>query len=452
MTKKKKPLGQKSGPENESLAEAARRLTAGLPPEDPLAWFQTHAADLDGREAGLIEAVSKTRTEDVQNFFLSLLNALKDKNQIKAVRKAVYRLEQAGITGDPALRDRGPSMVAPPPPKSPKGILSIFDYEGTRRGCLALPDPVHGYEAIVFTYNFVEGLIDFEVYDWSAGDLKAFLRPDPGDTIQRYHEVPPEAVRFCLEEAVQWTRAMNRVPPADYFKCLSSIRAVPLPSRPLIHDLLPPDFEPEQDDLTEATERLLEDDFVGEWHLEDIVDPHLEALFEKKESSLVLTEQQRLDRLSEQIQQATAGIFTPSFRRELKRRLEELALLYHLSGDADLARNAVSAALDLGREDDPFRAGGFCFAIFQDALLYLLHVQHGELREELAARGEETDSASDPDRMPWLPKDPRQGDDETLGSVTESGLWLPPGVKEPQSKEEDSDPGSRLWLPPGVKD
>ncbi|MEW5725387.1 MAG: hypothetical protein AB1896_19905, partial [Thermodesulfobacteriota bacterium] len=324
----------------ERLERAAAAFREGLPSDDPAGLFEAQRLGLAGLETELIETLSRTRTGDMLNFLHQLHLEIEDKALQKAIKKAMYRLEQAGLTVEERYRRKEAPLLKAPEPKPHKGYLGWFDTSGTRMCIFALPNPLGGYDAAVFLDNLADGLVDFQVYSPSAGELrrllKSFLEDQEAGPLV---EVPPEAARFTLAQAAAKAGRLGWRPPDEYNTFTRQASVVPLPEKPFIYNQVTEE-EAAGVDLEKWAGPLLGHDLLDGFLLIPELDPVLAKMGEVDDSVLVLTDLQKAERRVDLVAQAAREIFTPERRRAFKGAFEDSAFLLWVSGEKDLARAA----------------------------------------------------------------------------------------------------------------
>ncbi|MBW2324656.1 MAG: hypothetical protein JRF41_14310, partial [Deltaproteobacteria bacterium] len=348
MSKRRKKVKSKLPPDVvDKLEGAAAKLLAGIPGQDPLSLFQTVTADLAGYEAELIDLLGSQRTVVVLNFLYRLKILLKGKNASRSVRRAIYRLEQAGLSADDEVLDKGKPMLRPREARPAQGFLTHYEGLDIRYGMLVLPAQPSGLNTGSFVFSHSKGLESFDLMHQTEGGLRRFLKAiidRQGDCLV---EVPPEHVRFVLGETVARTTELNRTLPREYESFIKLAGTVAWPERPVIYDLINVDQVKDRIDLQAMAARLLNHEFLATWILTSELTPYLRKLDEVEGSVLVLAEHQKAERRQAVYEQAEEEIFVPEKKLVLKRCLEETALMLWQRDEKDLAEGAMALALDL---------------------------------------------------------------------------------------------------------
>lgn len=362
MTNAKKKQVSPGGPPpefRERLDRAVSALVERLPADVPLEVFHSCVEGLCGHEAEVVEALGRVRSSDVLDFLYQLQPNLTDKVSAKALRKAVYRLEQAGLADAAGPRPRGASMLKPSSERSVRGYLGPFDASGSRMGLLAVPSRLSGYDTGVFLLNQAEGLRDFHALRLTSGELNRMVRDLAGPESDGLIDVPPEQVRYVLDEAKDRSGRMGRPLPGDSEVFLPIAAGVPVPARPLIYAWVSPDELPDREALEAETSGLLNHRLLEGLLVTEEMAPYLDRLEDSDGSVLILTDRQKAERREALLGRIGEDVFQPGRLHVLIRCLEETALLLWRIDEIHPARLALSAAVDLAQPtgrvgDHPF--------------------------------------------------------------------------------------------------
>ena len=404
--RRKKPL-KKMAPEMRArIEEAAMSLSQKLPTDNPMALFKDVTDGLGGYEPDVIDCLAGEKKVEVINYLLQLKEDLKDKTVLKAIRKAIYRLEQAGIEPEPGLKSRGRSVFRPPEPRPSLGYISVYDRPDFRYGMLCVPAQFKGLDVCSFVISQSQGFKEYDSYHMTESALKGFVRNLTRNEENLLYEVPPEHIRFILQEAATRTFDLGLPIPPDYeeFQLLS--QTIPLPNEHLVYSMIDTAQLAAKVSLKNMASKLLEHQLLASWILIEELQPYYPKFAEIENTVLVLNETQKAAQRMAVYEQAEKELFTPEQTVFLKRRLEETALLFLGEGEVDLAEGALALGMDLDDE-----AGSLRRPIFIQTLV---------------ARSFEIGIEVDSDRdMP-----------EGMVRDSESGLILPAGAR--ASEEERS--------------
>ncbi|MDY6852354.1 MAG: hypothetical protein SV487_09830, partial [Thermodesulfobacteriota bacterium] len=307
--KNKKTRGKVPPEAQERVQQACAKLVDRLPADESLSLFFTAAGELAGYEAVLIAALAETRSVKVLNFLYHLTTVLEDKALVKEAKRAVYRLEQAGLAADEKIKPVRTSLLKPPPRREPSGFLSEYDSEGMRLGLLAIPVAPSGYVTGVFLVSQALGLTDLDDLHLNASEVKKLMTELGGETHLRLVEMPVGHVRLVLAEAAARALDIGRSLPEDYTRFIALAGNLPLAERPAVYDLPLADQALEQAGLESSVEELLDHDFLRSFVLTDELRPYLSKIDAVNNSALILSEAQKIERIQVIYDQAGDEIY-----------------------------------------------------------------------------------------------------------------------------------------------
>lgn len=345
-----------TGPDPESrerLAKAAEELLDRLPVEDPGSVFESVSRTVPGLEEELIDLLAGWPSPNIPAFLMNLATLPLSKKVLKGVRRALYRLEQAGFIDSEEARPKGASILRKPEERVPTAYLSGYDPDGARMGLLAVPAVAGGYDTALFVVHDREGLTEFLGMHLTGGSVRRMLRDLGQEFVAPPVAMPPGVVRFLLNEAAALSRQLKRLVPEDYDEFAGLAAVVAPMAGPVIYRFLKADEVMERVNLAERGPLLLAHETMLSLLFYDEVIPYLEQMKEAESSVLVLTDDQKEERHLAIVDKAAREIVTGDRKGFFKHQLEEVALYLWQSGEAELAETALAAALDLDRVAPP---------------------------------------------------------------------------------------------------
>lgn len=351
MAKRRKKPNKNLSPEMKNkIEEAADNLLQKLPTDDPVELFETATEELGGFETEFIAHLADEKRVEVINYLLQLKEGLKDKAVLKMIRKAVYRLEQAGIEPDTSFKNRGRSLFKPPAKRPALGYISLYDPPDIRYGLLCIPAQPRGINVCSFVISQSQGFNECDSFHLTESALKQFVKNLSGREERLLFEVPPEHIRFILQEAASRTFDLGRTVPTEYEEFLRLGQAVPLPEEQIVYNMIETDELAGKVNLKNMAARLLEHKFLANWILVDELEPYYQKFREIENSLLVLNEAQKAEQRMAVYEKAEKEIFNPEMTAVLKRRLEETALIFLVEGEVDFAEGALALGMNLSEE------------------------------------------------------------------------------------------------------
>jgi len=274
----------------------------------------------------------------------------------KALRRALFRLEQRGIDVPPPAATAAPA--APLAGPELEGWLSGFDGRGDRIAWLVRPS---GSTLLLAAAQLNEpaGLEDVQTTEVSRKQLRQARESIQKSTGMRLVEADWRVVDALLVEAHE--RAASPEPRRDYRRIRSRLTdaAPATPAEPRSRRLEAPRDEADAAALVASAGALVgEPELAAWWPAPEALVPYLEELNAVRESPIVLSEAQQGERLRSVLARAAEALYPPAV---LARRLVGTAYVLAETGRREPARQALAtaAALDAnptGAADLPFVA------------------------------------------------------------------------------------------------
>ena len=280
---------------------------------------------------------------------LQTLDASAPKAVRTAVRRALYRLRQAGIQVElPA-----PARRAPARPVPVRAWGSAFDGTGTRGLWLALRGPSGEWLLLSFLLSDEVGILDFQGGPVARkrldSQVQALLEGGPLPWV----ELPPAVALGLVAEALGRHAETGAPPPGEFAPWLLALDLPEAPPRPWVYELLDPEAAAADPGLLERSGELFDARELGGWFLDPgRVQAEAVELLQLKESRLVVPDQVKAERQAAVVDKVIEAEFTPEARRRFGRRLEEQAAVLARLGREPEARIALAVALALA---DPER-------------------------------------------------------------------------------------------------
>jgi len=280
-----------------------------------------------------------------------------DKELRKEVKRALYRLQQRGVSVPEPPRQPATPVLASPI----EGYLSPVDGRGDQLIWLAKPRP-DGLLHLFAVINDPAGMREVEINVTTRKALKHAT-----DELAAKHEIRLVGAdwRYCdflLCRAVEWSRSRDTPMSGDYPALRAQVtkEAVPRNLPPLVYSRIDPDEIRADESLRLRSVEVLEEPELRTWFLgPETVQPYLDELASAQESPLVLNQMQQSERLRVIIERAVTELFGDLHRESFVRRLHEMAYFFSATGRPERARQALAVALALadskaGGRDIPF--------------------------------------------------------------------------------------------------
>lgn len=333
-------------------------------------------------DAAIAERLGREPSEESVQL-LQLLERQGDKLTRKEAKRALYRLEQRGLT----VPKQAPAPPAPVLTTSVEGYLSPVDGNGDQLVWIVKPR-AGGVLQLFAVINDPGGLREVEVNAITRKSLREIR-----NELQAKHELVlvESDWRYCdhlIHRAFGWARRHESPMSGDYRAARAQItrESEPEDMPPLIFRYVDPaDVRSEGAHLARSAE-LLNEKELRTWFLPpDRLRPYLDELTGMKESPLILSPHQEKDRFASCLERALVELFSAESRDSYMRRLHELAYFFYATGRPEQAKQAVAAALAIGESP----RGGRDIPFFQTLVETSLRAW-----VELAAREEEEKARS----------------------------------------------------------
>lgn len=306
-----------------------------------------------------------------------------DKTVRTAVRRALYRLRQAGITPPPRAAPREALTRLRPS----QAWLSAIDGTGSRGAWLLLEGPLGERTLLTAVLNDEAGVLDFAGGPIAKKRLDERLRALRAESPLAWAEVPPSWALALLGEASDRFVETGSAFPGKLARWLRALPSPEVAGTAPIYDRVPAAVVLADPTLLDRSAEVLAlPEFAG-WFL-DPPTVQTEALerLQTKESRLVVSDQIKAERVAALIDRVIDTYFTPDVRRRWQRRLEENAFILAQTGRPAEARLAVAAARALADPEREARHIPFVRALVERSLDVAGEVALGRLSAHEVSR------------------------------------------------------------------
>jgi hypothetical protein len=309
---------------------------------------------LRGAEAGqldtAISALGHRHETAAAEVLLDVDRVVDDRGLRKAARRELHRLRSAGVSM-PALRQEPtPQPVAP---TEPNVVLSQawatdIDPTGSRALWLLGERRLGGAWLAALLLNDLKGLQDLSLVDTTrkrfVQELDERRRDPTGGT---WVTLPGDYALRLVKESVDVTHEVGGVLPTRYRAFRDAFGEAPIaPERALVYETISPVEATFHPDWLEDSANLLREPELAGWHVDVPASLRERALEVARSPSTALLvpgnppEQQALRLLADAAREA----LSPSLRRALRRRLEEVGYIFVTTDRLSAARLAVASA------------------------------------------------------------------------------------------------------------
>ncbi|HEV8673156.1 MAG TPA: hypothetical protein VGX21_03855 [Methylomirabilota bacterium] len=300
-----------------------------------------------------------------------------------AIRRALYRLRQAGVT-PPA--GPAPARPAPAAPVPREAWASALDGTGSRGCWVVLEGPLGERTLLSAIVNDTVGLLDFAAGPIAKKRLEERLRAIRGESALPWVGLPPGWALHLLAEAAGRLEAAGTPLPGNLARWRSTLPP-PVEATPPVYDHIPARSVADDPSLLERSAELLALPELAGWFLDPpAVQAEALELLQAKESRLVVSDQVKAERRAAVIEGVIEAQFGPEARQRWQRRLEEQAWILLETGRAAAARLAVAAARALADPARPAHRIPFVRALVERSLEVAGEVALGRVPAEQVRR------------------------------------------------------------------
>jgi hypothetical protein len=286
----------------------------------------------------------------------------------RAVKRALYRLAQRGVTPPP--RPAAQPVVKRRVEAATRAWISGVDGSGSRATWIVFDGDFGGTALCSLIVNDTVGIVEVAGGDITRKRLEAELANLRANQKLPWVETEPARALGLVAEALALHRTLGTSPPAGFERWSPLFAGTALPE-PLA---TPTDADPA---LAERGPELLDLPELAGWFLEpeDVQSEALEIL-QTRESRLVVSDQIKAEREDAILTRVVERELTPEAQRLWRRRLVEMGYVLRATGRDELARIAESTAAGL---DGSVGRNPFARALARRALELAGEVSAGRL-------------------------------------------------------------------------
>jgi hypothetical protein len=313
-----------------------------------------------------------------------LLQVFKEKKTQKAIKRALYRLKSKGIVVEEVAPAKEPPVLRPLQVKPPEGFGSGIDSHGHRLLLMALLRPGRGWTVMQGVASDTQGFLDFSGEELTRKGMREFIEEIQKKTPFPVVEMDPSYVGFLFDEAYALNLKGEKSLPQEYVRFKREVEGIKKDyPKPPIYSIMEADEIAKDDWTLGKGGGLLSADVISTWIIEeDLVRPYVDAVSEAEESKIILSGSQKEVRYQAIYERALSELFSGERRLLYRRRLEEMAFVFHRMEKEDEARIALAAAIDLEKPLNPIRPNPFLLQLVIKSILDLLKITHDEKKKE----------------------------------------------------------------------
>jgi len=331
----------------------------------------------------LIEALVRVPNAETAQLLTGMLAGAEEKWVAKSIKRTLYKLRQRGVRWEEKAPREEP-ILRPPKPAQPKGHLGTIDSTGSRIIVIAKPQPLRGLLVVFGIVNDLEGIQEFNLKEFSKKGFDEFIKSSLSSAEFPIVTAPGAYCVHLLREASSLSRRVHKALPQGYHEAENEFRDSTWDDRdPIIYQFIKEDEVKDRVHLLKESSRLHDIMPFSSWFLPgQELQGYVSSITEAQESKIVLTPEQKDERINGIHMKALHEVFPENRRLLWKRRLEEMAYILLKTGKEEEARPAVSAAIDLKNPFSSIDPNPFIWNLLLKSLYILIEGDNGEKGKE----------------------------------------------------------------------
>ena len=365
MPKKKKQKKQAAYPAlSQDEQRLLQRLLEDLKTTDPASLAERiqshHIAEALAENLPLEEPKTPEILSEIRKTF-------PQKTVQKALRRAVFRLKQRGITLPDSEPDEAPAFAVAK--EEPSAYVGPIDGSGSRPLLIVLPRGASGVDLAMGAVSDEQGFIEF-IYG-------RYSKKRVNEVKELFFSKVPHMVETTLSHAARvlehaYRKEEGKPGPAtgEYLRLRPwLIGNVEIRDRLVVADHIPLDSVTADMLTPTQIEKLLQHKLMISWVLDpEKLSPLSEAIASAQESPILISEGQRREHMSKIKEEGIIKLFGEKERMVFRMRLEEMAYVFFKMGEETLARLCLAAALSLEEKAPLLKANPFLNALVDRSL------------------------------------------------------------------------------------
>ncbi len=321
----------------------------------------------------MLKLAASEPTEQSYALLAALYEKTGNKEILKTAKKNAHILKQQGIDVAAAEKKKPHEAIfktADLP--EPRAFATMVDAEGFR--LIFTLKPISQHEIKIFNIMLSEdkGIVDIEAVTSLRRETQKLIKNLFSDKKIEFTEIPAGKAAYLVQEAGTRTEQLsgNVSPNMVQWKALFS-DVLPADPLPPIYQMYPAADIQADAALLNQSEKLLETTEIPFWFI--VTDSardmwqRIRLAGENTASEAALHD----EAVSNALFKETADqFFTRERLNKFRRRLEELAYIFHVKGHTDLAKIAFAQALELESQGIIPSENNFCCAIIRKGIDY----------------------------------------------------------------------------------
>ncbi len=339
-------------------------------------------------DARLLDWIASLGSSEAGEVLLRFLQQAEDKDRIKQVKRALHRLRSQGVEIDesPVGPDAGgfSLTIDSDALQDARAYVTSVDGRGARLVWLLWRVPSGGSRLLQAVIDDVAGVREADVATVTRQGFREYVEQMKENPTVLLQQAPVERATDLLAAAAAVTREAGNTPPADYERWAEAIGLEPrVAGEPGIYEHLGGVEVGGDEALIDAAMTQLREPHFQSWAMEGAtIDDAADQIQQAETSTLMVSDEQRQERMQDAIRQAVSTVFDGDTRRLYRSRLEVMAEMLWDGGQTEEAKQLLAAAVGLTETDDLFRGHAFARALVHRGVWLAYQDKQRELQAE----------------------------------------------------------------------
>jgi len=350
--------------------------------------------ELDGKLLDWVAALASAEAAEVLQRYLV---AAHDRNRVKQAKRALHRMRSKGFDvgelDDGSAPGPGFSMrLENASLEGSRAYATSIDGGGARLLWVLWRSPSGGSRLLQAVIDDSRGLREAEMATVTRKGFRDYVEQMRSNPAVLMDQMDVAEALERLAGAARRSESAGHDVPAAYRDWAAQVGspalAVDEPSRPRIYNVIDAEAVSGDAALIEESMNLLRDAHFQSWAMDGAtIESAAEEIHQAETSTLMISEEQRRERMQEAIQDAVRESFDDDARGLYRNRLEEMATMLWGRGDEDAARQALAAAVGLTEIEDLFRGHAFARALVHRGVWLAYQERQREMQAEQQRSG-----------------------------------------------------------------
>ncbi len=322
--------------------------------------------ELDGR---LLDWIAAQGTIEAAQVLQRFLAEAEDKSRVKQVKKALHRLRSQGVEiddGNAAEQGGGFSMaIESGVLQDARAYVTSIDGRGARLVWVLWRGPSGGSRLLQAVVDDTAGVREAEVATVTRQGFREYVEQMQANPTVLLQQVPLASATSTLAAAAAHTEERGGELPSAYAKWADVAGVAPaLAGHPPIYEHVAVEDVRDNSSLIDESMKLLREEHFQSWAMEGTpINGAADEIHDAETSTLVLSDEQRQERMQDAIRDAVSKSFDDTTRRLYRARLEVMAEMLWDRSQQEAARQALAAAVALTEMEDLFHGHAFARAL-----------------------------------------------------------------------------------------